>query len=63
MEWAVVLEGQTGPESILVLLDERQEAESIATELLKKGYRVVVRLCQSPGARWAENGGRAEAAP
>jgi hypothetical protein len=43
MEWAVVLENRAGPESILVVLAERHEAESIATEVREKGHRVAVR--------------------
>jgi hypothetical protein len=43
MEWAVVLEGRSAPESVLVVLAERQEAESIAVEMRKKGHPVTVR--------------------
>jgi hypothetical protein len=43
VEWAVVLEGRQAPESILLVLAERQEAEAIAAEVRKKGHRVVVR--------------------
>ena len=43
MEWAVALEGRTGPEGVLVTLDERAEAESIASEVRQKGHQVIVR--------------------
>jgi hypothetical protein len=43
MEWAVVLEGRPAPGGVLVVLAERNEAESIAVELRKKGHPVVVR--------------------
>jgi hypothetical protein len=43
VEWAVVLEGRPAPENILLVLAERQEAESIAAEVRQKGHRVVVR--------------------
>jgi hypothetical protein len=43
MTWAVVLEGRSEPEGILVVLSERQEAETIAFEVRKKGHQVVVR--------------------
>ena len=42
-EWAVVLEGRSAPEGVLVVLAERQEAECIAVEVRKKGHPVVVR--------------------
>jgi hypothetical protein len=43
VEWAVVLEGRPAPENILLVLAERQEAETIAAEVRRKGHRVVVR--------------------
>ncbi len=43
MEWAVTVEGRTGPEAIVLLLDERREAETIASEIRARGQRVVVR--------------------
>jgi hypothetical protein len=42
-EWAFVLAGKADPTAILVLLDERDEAEQIAMEMRKKGHRVEVR--------------------
>jgi hypothetical protein len=54
VEWAFVLEGRTGPDGVLVILDERTEAESIAAEVRQKGHRVVVRTYDhgppAPGA-------------
>ena len=43
MEWAVALAGRADPEAILILLDERDEAEQIAIEMRRKGHRVEVR--------------------
>jgi hypothetical protein len=43
MEWAVTIEGRSNPGAILVLIDERGEAESIASEIRGRGRRVVVR--------------------
>jgi hypothetical protein len=38
-------------ESILMMLDERQEAEEIAVELRRKGHRVTVRELASKSSR------------
>jgi hypothetical protein len=43
MEWAVALEGRSEPESVLVVLAERREAESIAAAIRRKGHPVVER--------------------
>ena len=43
MGWAVAMEGRVDPASIVLLLDEREEAESIAQEIRSRGTRVVVR--------------------
>ncbi len=43
MGWAVAVEGRVDPASIVLLLDEREEAESIAREICSRGTRVVVR--------------------
>jgi hypothetical protein len=51
MEWAVVLEGRPEPEGILLVLPERPEAESIASEIRKKGHAVVVRPYRDTGTR------------
>ena len=42
MDWAVVLEGRMNREGVLMLLDDRGTAESIASELRRKGQRVTV---------------------
>lgn len=42
MGWAIVLEGRTDPAGILLLFDDREEAESIAWELRRRGHPVVV---------------------
>lgn len=41
--WAVTLEGRADPGAIVFLIDEQEEAESIARELRGRGTRVVVR--------------------
>ncbi len=43
MGWAITIDGRTDPAAIVVLLDEREEAESIAAEIRRRGRRVVVR--------------------
>ena len=40
MEWAVVLEGRSAPEGVLVV---RHEAEDIADDVRKEGRPIVVR--------------------
>ncbi len=43
MGWAVAMEGRVDLGSIVLLLEEREEAESIAREICSRGTRVVVR--------------------
>jgi hypothetical protein len=43
MEWAIALDGRSDAAGILLLLEDRQEAESIAIEVRRRGHRVVVR--------------------
>ena len=43
MGWAITIDGRTDPAAIVVLLDEREEAESMAAEIRRRGPRVVVR--------------------
>ncbi len=43
MSWAVTLEGRFDPSAIVLLIEERDEAESIAREIRSRGTRVVVR--------------------
>jgi hypothetical protein len=43
MDWALMLEGQAGPGGILLMVDNQEEAESLADEVRRKGYPVVVR--------------------
>ncbi len=43
MSWAVTMEGRVDPAAIVLLLEERDEAESIAREIRDRGTRVVVR--------------------
>jgi hypothetical protein len=42
MDWAVILEGRLSREGVLMLLEDRGTAESIAAELRLKGQRVTV---------------------
>jgi hypothetical protein len=48
MEWAIIEEGKTGRESILVILDERRTADDIAREIRLRGHRVDVRQYKEP---------------
>ena len=43
MGWAVAMEGRVDPGAIVLLIEEREEAESIAREICSRGTRVVVR--------------------
>ena len=43
MGWAVTMEGRADPGGIVLLIEEREEAESIAREICSRGTRVVVR--------------------
>jgi hypothetical protein len=43
MGWAVTMEGRADPGAIVLLIEERDEAESIAREICSRGTRVVVR--------------------
>ena len=43
MGWAVTMEGRADPAAIVLLIEEREEAESIAREICSRGTRVVVR--------------------
>ncbi len=43
MSWAVAVEGRADPGAVVLLLEERDEAESIAREIRERGTRVVVR--------------------
>ena len=43
MGWAVTMDGRSDPGGIVLLIEEREEAESIAREIRTRGPRVVVR--------------------
>lgn len=43
MTWAVTMEGRVDPGAIVLLIEERDEAESLAREICSRGTRVVVR--------------------
>lgn len=43
MGWAVTIEGRADPGAIVLLVEEHEEAESLAREISSRGTRVVVR--------------------
>jgi len=43
MGWAVTMDGRSDPGGIVLLIEEREEAESIADEMRTRGTQVVVR--------------------
>ncbi len=43
VDWAVALEGRADVGGVLLLVDDEEDAESIAVEMRRKGHRVVVR--------------------
>ncbi len=43
MGWAVTLEGRSDPQGIVLLIDDRAEAEILASEIRARGQLVVVR--------------------
>jgi hypothetical protein len=43
MGWSVIIDGRADPGGIVLLLEERNEAESIALEMRSRGTQVVVR--------------------
>lgn len=43
MSWALTLEGRVDPAGIVLLVDDKEEAESIAQEVRRNGTRVVIR--------------------
>jgi len=51
MGWAVTMEGRSDPGGIVLLLEDRAEAESIANEIRTRGTPVIVRLYQGGGTR------------
>jgi hypothetical protein len=50
MGWAIVLEGRRDEAAILLLFDDRKEAEVIAAEVRRRGHPVTVRPYPDPGA-------------
>lgn len=50
MSWAVTMEGRSDPGGIVMLFDDRSEAESIAHEIRTRGTSVVVRVYPGPSA-------------
>jgi hypothetical protein len=49
MDWAVILEGRADRATVLMILEERDTAETIAAELRERGQPVVVRGYPLPG--------------
>jgi hypothetical protein len=43
MGWSVIIDGRADPGGIVLLVEERKEAESIASEMRSRGTQVVVR--------------------
>lgn len=43
MGWALTLEGRADPAAIVLLVDDKEEAESIAQEVRRSGTRIVIR--------------------
>lgn len=43
MGWALTLEGRVDPAGIVLLVDDKDEAESIAREVRRNGTRIVIR--------------------
>ena len=43
MSWALTLEGRSDRGAVVLLVDDRGEAESIAIEVRRKGIPIVVR--------------------
>ena len=43
MSWALTLEGRSDRGAVVLLVDDRTEAESIAIEVRRKGIPIVVR--------------------
>ena len=65
MGWALTLEGRADPAAIILLVDDKEEAESIAQEVRRNGTRVVIRpypngdMSSRMGIPTAPNGGMA----
>jgi hypothetical protein len=54
MAWAIALEDREDAGGVLLLADDRREADSIATEVRRRGHPVIVRPYpyQSPAAHY-----------
>ena len=50
MGWALTVDGRVDRAAILMLVEDREEAESIAHEIRRNGTRIVVRPYPSAGA-------------
>lgn len=48
MAWAVVVEGRSDPGRILLIIDDKREAETLAHEIRRKGRRVGIEPYPSP---------------
>lgn len=61
MAWALRVDGGADPAGILFLIDDKDEAESIAHEIRRNGTRVVVRHHPSRGVISGAGAGAAAA--
>ena len=43
MGWALAVEGKPDPSGIVLLIDDKEEAESIAKDIRRTGIRIVIR--------------------
>ena len=43
MGWALAVEGKPDPSGIVLLIDDKDEAESIAKDIRRTGIRIVIR--------------------
>lgn len=50
MGWALTLDGRMDRAGILMLIEDREEAESLAHEIRRNGTRIVVRPYPSGGS-------------
>lgn len=49
MSWAVAVAGRADPAGVLLIVEERTEAESLAAEIRRRGTDVIVRLYPAAG--------------
>lgn len=59
MPWAVVVEGRSDPGRILLIIDDKREAETLAYEIGRKGGRIGTEPYPSPETSAEVNAWRA----